>query len=162
MNSTHLKIWSASLAPTFDAAGSLTQLYELTVTFRKGGKEYRFWQAHVPDALRAVITDGSAHDIVIDTLDFSGLASKLLPNSPRYIVLAVTDASGERHCAMPIALTRLRWITWAAGLTAILGGIAALTWHDLPTWTGVIACVLGSHFVRAALQIPTSAEFDIY
>ena len=163
MNRTYLSVWSAKLTPTLDVAGKpIAQLYELTVFFRKDGQPHRVWRVHVPNSLRSLLESGSARGIVIETLESGSVASWLLPHSPTHIMLALVSASGELHSATPAALVRMRWAALAVGYAVVLGGMVALTSCALHVWIGAAACVLGSHCVRMALRIPTSAESDVY
>lgn len=163
MNRTYTDVWSVKLTPTRDEAGQpVPQLYEISMLFRNGGQPHRVWSVHVPDALCSVLERETVRGVVTETLESQSLASRLLPDSPRYLVLAFITASGERRCALPAALVRTRRAVLTVGLAAVLVGVLALTSFALPAWIGAAACVVGSHRVRTALRIPTTAEFDVY
>ncbi len=157
MNRTHLQVWTTKLNPTYDATGRpVPQLYELIVQFREDVQPYRIWGVHVPDALRAVLEREAVRGVVMETLESQSLASRLLPHFPTHLVLAFITESGERHCALPAALLRMRRVVLAVGLAAVFVGVLALTSSGLPGWIGASACVVGSHRVRTALRIPTT------
>lgn len=161
MSRTHYKTWTTELKPAFDTTGKpISQLYELSLFIRKDGQPYRIRQVHVPHALSPLLAQGAVRDVVIDTLEIGSLASRLLPYSPMYIVLAVASTAGELHCITPPALIRLRWGTLTLGCVALFGGAAVLM-STLPAWIGTVACIIGSHCLRTALRVPTSTHLNI-
>lgn len=157
MNRTHLHVSSIKLNPTYDATDEpVPQLYELIVLFREDGPPYRIWGVHVPDVLRAVLERETVRVVVMETLESQSLASRLLPHFPTHLVLAFITEPGERHCALPPTLARMRCVVLAVGLAAVFVGVLALTSSAFPAWIGAAACVVGSHRVRTALRIPTT------
>lgn len=155
MNPSFHYTWTAESSPITTSEGNpVPELFGLELRYRPDGEPHRYSGVHIPKTLQAALAGGGVKGLHIETLDFNGLASRCLPNSPKYVVTGLITRDGTKLMEVPKPLRLARRICFGIGTAACAVGAVLLTVSY--GWLGAVAFVIGTHCWRSALLVPRS------
>ena len=110
---------------------------------------------HVPEDLQEPIASGNVLRICSETLKLGGVASRLLPGEPTYLVTGVLNKDGSLKVSLPSSLStaRKRLFTGSLGLGVL--GTLLLAVSDWTLLAGLFF-MASSHLLRSGVDIPTA------
>lgn len=127
--------------------------FNLRIRYRPDGDFQMFAAVHVPHELQPALLSGDIRSLHLDTLEVNGLASRLLPGAPSYLILGVRRRNGEEVTKVPAVLKAALVKRRICGAAACLLGCGLLT-QELAPWGAALALVVGTHMLRTARKIP--------
>lgn len=134
----------------FSPTGELPGLVGLTVVLN-ARTSHLFHRTYAPNALLELIRSNSIQELTVETLDWDGMASKLLPENPMFVVSKVVTTDGRRLSLIPSRFRSARRYLVGVGVALMLAAIGV--WGIQPL-VAAFAMLAGGHAVRSGASIP--------